>query len=105
MEQVNEQSTAYLTLAFKDKAGALQIPVSATYRIDDAGSRQAVRAPTSISPVAGTVEIKLTPSDNTILNTVGVNDFRIVTVVASYGTDDQLVSEYQYEVLSLPYYP
>lgn len=101
MQTVTEKSTAYLTVSFYDKSGALAIPNSATYRIDDVQSGSQVRTDTAISPIASSVEIKLTTTDNAILNSAGRNEQRRVTVVAIYGVDDQVTDEHVYEVASL----
>ena len=100
MATVTEKSTAYLTIAFYNKAGALDEPVSISYRIDDVESGQAVRASTSVAP-ANTVEITLTSTDNTILNQVGGDEERRVTVTATYGANDQITDEYIYLIQNL----
>ena len=43
MEQVNERSTAYLTVTFKDKDRAAQQPTAASYRIDDVATGTEIR--------------------------------------------------------------
>lgn len=100
METVTERSTAYLTVSFYDKAGALAAPASLTYRIDDVESNVQVRGDTTLTP-ANSVEITLTPTDNAILNLVGGNEQRRVTVTAVYGASDQLTDEYIYWVQNL----
>jgi hypothetical protein len=95
---VTKKTTAYLTVSFYDKAGALQIPATATYRIDDVGSGDQVRDTTNLTP-ATEIEIILRPSDNVILR--GGNEKRRVTVTATYGVDDQVVDEYVYGVVDL----
>ena len=51
MERVNEKSTAYLAVTFRDKAGTAQAPVTASYRIDDVTTGQQVRDDTDIDAV------------------------------------------------------
>lgn len=101
MQTVTEKSTAYLTISFYDKSGALNVPNTITYRIDDVASGLQVRADTAIGAVASSVEINLTAADNAILNTTNRNEQRRVTVVATYGVSDQVTDEYLYEVVSL----
>jgi len=101
MERVNEKSTAYLTVTFRDKAGAAQAPATATYRIDDVATGQSVRADTDISSPGSTVELTLTVDDNTMKNPIAAAEQRRVTVVAEYGSGDAVRSEYIYEVVNL----
>ncbi len=100
MQVVNERSTAYLTVCFYDKAGVLATPTRVTYRIDDVTTGQAVRGDTTLG-VANTIEITLTPADSAILNTYGVDELHRVTVIAVYGSSDQLTDEYIYTVKNL----
>jgi len=100
MQTVTERSTAYLTASFYDKTGVLQAPASLAYRIDDVMSGQQVRGDTTITPAAQ-AEITLTAADNAILNTVGSDEKRRVTVTASYGVSDQVTDEYIYLVRNL----
>lgn len=101
LEQVNEQSTAYLAVTFRDKAGAAQAPSSASYCIDDVASGQEVRGDTVISAPGSTVEITLSPADNTLRNEAAAYEKRRVTVTALYGADDAVRSEYVYRVINL----
>lgn len=100
MNQINEGTTGYLTVTFKDKSGAEEAPASASYRIDDVATGAVIRSPTALA-AAGTVEITLTPADNRILNASLKSEMRRVTVVAGYGVSDQVTSEYVYRVNSL----
>lgn len=101
MQQVNEQSTAYLTVTFRNKAGAAEAPAAAKYRIDDVASGSAVLGETAITPVAATVEVRLTPNNNTLLEAGNPSELRRVTVVGEYGQGDAVTSEYVYEVINL----
>lgn len=101
MQTVTEKSTAYLTVNFYDKAGALNVPNTITYRIDDVFGGLQVRGDTAIGAPASSIEITLTAADNTILNTAGQNERRRVTVTAVYGLGDQVADEYIYEVANL----
>ena len=101
MERVNEKSTAYLTVTFRDKAGAAQAPATATYRIDDVATGQPVRSDTDISAPDSTVELTLTVTDNTLKNPIAAAEQRRVTVTAEYGSGDAVRSEYIYEVINL----
>ena len=100
LQQVNEKSTAWLKLTFRDKAGAAQAPTSATYRIHDVGSGALVREAVLSSP-ASEVEITLTDEDNTLRNAAAPYEKRRVTVEASFGQGDAVTAEYVYLVLNL----
>jgi hypothetical protein len=100
MPQVNEKSTAYLTIGFLDKAGALQTPASIVYRIDDELTRTQIRGDTTLTPTA-TVEITLTPADNAVRSASLAVERHIVTVIGAYGADDQVTAQFVYEVLNL----
>ena len=101
MQRVNEKSTAYLTVTFRDKAGAAQAPAAAKYRIDDLISGQAVREETEIASPGGTLELTLTVADNTLLDALAATEQRRVTVVGAYGAGDAVTAEYIYEVVNL----
>jgi hypothetical protein len=101
MERVNEKSTAYLTVTFRDKVGATQAPATAKYRIDDVATGQTVRAEAEIAEPGSTVELTLTVDDNTLKNPIVAAEQRRVTVTGTYGTGDAVRSEYIYEVVNL----
>jgi hypothetical protein len=101
MQQVNERSTAYLTVTPKDKAGTAQAPTSLTWRIDDVFTSQEILADTVVSGPGSTVELTLKPEHNRILTAGSTAERRRVTVTAVYGIDDQVCGEYVYEVVNL----
>lgn len=84
MNQVNERSTAVLTLAFRNVEGQLQDPLAVTYRIDDRTTGQQIRAWTAATPAANTT-IVLSPDDNVIVDDSQRVETRVLTFVASYG--------------------
>lgn len=102
MQTVNEGSTAYLTITFKDKTGTPQVPSSITYRIDCMTSGLQVLADTPVTP-ASSVEITLTPSQNAMLVSGNVRETKRVTVKTLYGISDALNDQYDYQVINLPY--
>lgn len=100
--QVNESSTAYLTVTFLDKDGAAAAPTAATYQIHDVLSGSQMRAATAITPVAAQVMLTLTPTDNRLLETGQAGEqARRVTVAAVYGDDDGVTAEFVYTVKNL----
>lgn len=100
MEQVNEGSSAYLTVTFKDKAGLAQEPTAASYRIDDVATGTEIRDDTDLTP-ADSIEIALTPADNAIVSPRLPVERHVVTVTGTYGEDDAVRAQYVYEVVNL----
>ena len=100
-DQINEDSTGYLTVTFLDKNGVAAAPVSATYRIHDVLSGTEIRAETAINPVAAQVELTLTPADNTLVSEANSTEPRRVTVVGVYGHADGVKADFVYEVKNL----
>lgn len=100
MEQVNEESTAYLTVTFLDKDGNAAAPSSATYRIDCLTSGKAIRGVTALG-AGSSVEVTLTPTDNAIQQVSSAKETRRVTIEALYGASDGINEEYDYEVVNL----
>lgn len=101
LEKINEGTTGYLTVDFKDKNGNLEAPASATYRIDCRTNNQEIKADTDITPIASSVEIELTATDNTIIDQNNAIEKRLVTIKGSYGIDDKINDDYEYAVLNL----
>ena len=97
---VNEKSTFYLSITFKDKDGKAVAPTSATYRVDDVDSGTSVLSSTSISPAA-TVELKFAPTETSIIDSTNVYEKRKVTVTANYGTNDSVTKVFFYNVRNL----
>lgn len=106
MPTVNEGSSAWLTVQFKDKNGALAAPTSVLYRVDCLTSRTAVQGMSQLpGPMSGTMEIPLGPGLTSIRNRNSEQEDKRVTVVASYGLDgDQVTSDYDYTVRNLKFY-
>lgn len=97
ISSVSEQTTAYLTVNFLDKNGAEQAPTSGSYTIKTRAG-DSIKASTIIDPIASSVEIELTSSDNSIINTNGKSEVHIVTVIGVYGPGDQVVGVFEYQV-------
>ena len=103
--QVNEDSTAYLTVTFKDKDGVAGDPTSATYRIDDEESGDPVRASTAITLDGdGTVTITLDVTDNAIINSALPSEIKVVTIIGVISAgSDEVAAEFKYRVINLAY--
>lgn len=100
MPSVNEKTTSYLTVTFKDKAGAQVAPASATYRIDCLTTGTAIKVETALAPAAQ-IEITITPTENRIVVAANARESRRVTVVGVYGAADQVTAHYDYDVENL----
>lgn len=102
LENVNERSTAYLSVAFLDRYGNAALPTAVTWRIDCLSSQEEVRAWTAATPAA-VAELVITAEDNAIRADENPQERRRVTVVATYGATpaDQCSAEYVYSVRNL----
>lgn len=102
MIDVNERTTALLTIKMYNQAGALAAPSSADYTIHDLKSGNEVRSST---PLAGgdSVPLTLTEDDTKIVNVKNKYEIRRVTVIAQYGASDYLTGEYDYRVKNLAF--
>jgi hypothetical protein len=98
MESVTEKSSARLIVTFYNASNVAEAPSSALYKITDLDSEKEIVAPSSITPVATSVTLDITPTANTLVNQTKRFEVRVVTVTAVYGDADQLVEEYQYRV-------
>lgn len=104
MNQINEKSTGYVTVTFRDKAGAAAMPTAVTYRIDCLTTGQQVRDWTATAPAAA-VELVITPAENAILVDANSREQRRITVVAAYGPGDadQCTADVDYLVANLKF--
>lgn len=100
MQRINEKSTSYLNVSFRDKEGALAVPTSISYRIDCVTTGTAVLAPTALA-AASEVEITITPTQNAIVTSSNATEQKRVTVTAVYGASDQVTSQFDYLVKNL----
>ncbi len=101
LENVNEGETAYLTVAFSDKSGNPEAPTTISYRIDCLKNDEEILTDTSVTPAAAEVEITLLPSENIIIDQLNFLEKRLVTVTGTYGDDDAIIREYEYNVKNM----
>lgn len=102
MDEINEKTTGYLTVTFKDSSGSAAQPTSASYKIIDIDSGETVRDTTALTVSAGVVTITLDKDDNTLLDANNDEERRRVVVSAVYNADDELHGVYWYKVKNLP---
>ena len=99
--EVNEGTSALVTLAFTDEAGAAVTPMSGTYRIDT-GNGTVLRASTAFSPTGNTHQLLLNAADNTIKDVELVTEPHILTVTWVFGSGDRTgTEECRYDVKNL----
>lgn len=101
---VNERTTLYVTLSFKDKEGAGFTPSSLKYRVDCITSGTVVRQLTDVPGPTQVYELKLIPSDTAIVKAGHRTEDRVLTVIASGPTgDDQITEEVPFTIRNLRY--
>jgi len=100
MDSVNEKTTSYLTVAFKDKDGNAQSPDSVTYSVFCETTNTEIRPATSITS-STTIEIELDTTDNTIQDDTNKTEVRLVTIIAVYDSTRQITREFRYELVNL----
>lgn len=100
MEELNEKSTAYITLEFLGDDGLPAVPNTLQYRIDDVHTGAAVKGITTLTPGIS-VELTLTPDDLTIINQMRQREVKRITVIAGYGVSDYLREELDVAVKNL----
>ena len=100
MPIVNEKTTSYITISFRDKNGQLALPAAITYRLDCLSNGTVVLTDTVVAP-ATIIEVTMTPNQNAIINNTNSKENKRLTVTASYGASDSITSQYDYEVLNL----
>jgi hypothetical protein len=104
-DTVNEKSSATLKVEFFDNAGAAAVPTTISYRIDNDADGTEIKDDTAVSPVASTVNILLTATDNRIVNSAVERELHKVTVTATFGANEQTVNEFKLTVRNLNFHP
>ena len=100
MEEVNEQSTSYLTISPFDRNDAPAVPTGLYYRIDCVTTGTAITAETSLTP-ASSVVLTITPQENRIITNDNDYELRKVTIRAEYSGSDQHNEVFDYKVKNL----
>jgi hypothetical protein len=104
METINEKSTSWLTIQFKDELANAVIPTYGDVRIDD-DLGNAIRASTLFTPTTSTYTVTITSAENAILSTDNDYEIRIVTLDFYYGDPVKTgTSEYYYRLKNLKHY-
>ena len=103
IEKVNEGSTAYLTISFKDKDGNALIPSSATWQVHDMRSGPVMQEEAQILGLSSETVITIPPAVNAIVRSGNPKEVRRVTIKAAYGTGQAINAEYDYTVINLAF--
>lgn len=100
-DNVNEGTSAYLTFSFLDKDEDPIAPTSISYRIDCLKNSTEILEDTPVTPPAAEAEVKIPSSLNSIINQANHLERRLVTVTGTFGDDDDVVGEYEYNVKNM----
>ena len=106
MIQVNERSTAVLSMTFTDETKAPVIPTSARYCVLDELSGTVLSGWTSFTPTVASYDLTISQDNNRIIDDSRDTEVRIVTVVFEYYYGSkQCTGEFRYEVKNLTSVP
>jgi len=100
LTDVNEGTTAYLTVAFLDADGVAALPTAVTWQCHDIQTGEELKAETAVTP-GTSVEITIPPSVNTLVNQGSRRETHRITVRGTYGDDDQVTGKYDFVVVGL----
>lgn len=102
VDQVNEKSTCWITIAFKDKDGNAATPSAIHYRIDDAQTGTNIIPETQVGGVAS-LELEVAASKNAIINDRRSLERHRLTVRAVFGADDEHNAQYEFDIVNLQF--
>jgi hypothetical protein len=102
MDIVNEKTTCIVTFTFTDEDNNPVTPTAATYRIDDVQTGTSIVTTTGFTPLSSTYDLEVQYSNNKIINTSSVTEYRNITVDFTYGAGNKHgTSEYVFGVKNL----
>ncbi len=96
---INEGSSAFLTITFKDQTGAGVTPTSAAYRLDNAGTQ--AKDWEAFTPSSSSYIIEITGAENAILNPELAQEIMTVTVRWTYGIGSSGTESFEYVIKNL----
>lgn len=101
MKKIRDGEVSWVVIDFYDKDGKKEAPVSATYKVQRWSGTDWVDigVEADITPIAETVELKLTAEQNTLVDTTLVEEIHRVCVASTYGAADAKKSTYKYLVI------
>lgn len=103
LDEVNERSTSFITVTFKDEDGNPVTPDAATYRLDNVSRPiTAILPATSFPSLATSVDIEITSDQNQIFRNRNKEEIREMTVEFDYDSGTKHgTAKYRYKVLNL----
>lgn len=102
MTTVNEQTTLIVTVEFFDQDGVAVVPSAATYGLDDVATGKVIVAAGTAFPSLGTtVNLEITSTQNSIVDTTRPFEIHRLTVSATYATTRKVTDEYLFRVTNL----
>ena len=102
--EVNDGSTAWLTVSFYDKDSVLEVPSAIEWTVVDVASGTVLINPTLVGSPASQVELTLTAACNTMQGS-GDKETRRVTVEASFSGSEAQTKAFEYDVVNLEQIP
>ena len=103
LSEVNENTSAFMTIVPKDTAGDAVTPTSMSYRIDCETTGTAIKAETSLTP-GTSVAVTVTPTENRIITAANVEEIRVMTVECVYSSGtDEIQEQFRWRVKNLEY--
>jgi len=102
LDSINEQTSRDVSVSFTNSSGISQIPDAVSYRIDCQTNEVAVKALTSITPAAD-ITIPVTVLENVIINDDNALETKRITLIATWGTDEGITEQIDYDVNNLRY--
>jgi hypothetical protein len=97
---INERTTSYIEVELLDKGGVLAYPASIVYSTYCKTNGTPIKTNVAV-PAASVVNITLDSTDSAIINSANATEDKILTVKATYNTNDELNSEYNWTVKNL----
>jgi len=102
MDTVNEKTTYFVTITFKDEDGTLVTPTAAYYSLFCETTKTEILTETSIGSLSTSVEIVVTSTQNAIQTASNQSEQKLMTVRFTYsGGTYQGTNEHRWMVLNL----
>jgi len=98
--KINEKSAFDLSLTFRDKDNALEIPASVHYQIDCVTTGAAIRAETALAGLASSMVLPILPVDTTLQSQDNESELRAITFTMNQGLDTQFIEVFRYEAIN-----
>ncbi len=97
--QVTELSTHWVTLDVYDKDGNPATPSELKYRIDDLDTGEQILDDTAVVSPTESNDVKLTPANNTLLDSNNLSELRRLTAKAVFSATEHTYIEVDIEVV------